>query len=171
MYILFYRRNYHYCQHTYQVSATFCTQTATRKATRIARGVGVQQTMVVHPNMAAAGPPRQPTTMPGNNQGEPVANMMKSTGAVLLHHFISTLQEWHEKGAPVDCGYPWSMEVIDAALARGNHMLATMKEAVMLIWNAVDYQVKAKLMCLKNGISSRTPPELEDISGRGHLLC
>jgi hypothetical protein len=75
--------------------------------------------------------------------GKPVSKLMKPTGVALLHPFSSNLQEWHEKGVPVDCGYPWSRQVIEESIKRSNHVSATTKEAIDLIKSDVDYQIKA----------------------------
>jgi hypothetical protein len=78
-----------------------------------------------------------------NPHGKPVSKLMKPTGVALLHPFSSNLQEWHEKGMPVDCGDPWSRQAIEESIKRGNHVSATTKEAIDIIKSDVDYQIKA----------------------------
>jgi hypothetical protein len=77
--------------------------------------------------------------------GKPVSKLMKPTGVALLHPFSSNLQEWREKGVPVDCGDPWSRQAIEESIKRGNHVSATTKEAIDLIKSDVDCQIKAGL--------------------------
>jgi hypothetical protein len=50
------------------------------------------------------------------------------------------------------------MEVIDTALARGNHISTTTKGAVKLILNDVDYKVKAKFTDLIKWKMLQEPP-------------
>jgi hypothetical protein len=89
--------------------------------------------------------PRAPPTANNshNPHGKPVSNLMKPTGVALLHPFSSNLQEWHEKGIPVDCVDPWSRQAIEESIKRGNRVSATTKKVIDLIKSDVDYQIKA----------------------------
>ena len=43
----------------------------------------------------------------------------------------------------MDCGAPWSEEVLAAAVEHGPHKGALSEEAIQLVYNNVEYQVKA----------------------------
>jgi hypothetical protein len=60
----------------------------------------------------------------------------------VLHPFAAHLKDW-EKGVPVDCGSPWTMEAIDLAVARGAHPTARTRDAIELVHKDVEYQVQA----------------------------
>jgi hypothetical protein len=46
-------------------------------------------------------------------------------------------------GVPIDCGMPWLWEMIEAAVEKGAHNLATMDEVIALIAEDVAYQLAA----------------------------
>jgi hypothetical protein len=60
----------------------------------------------------------------------------------VLHPFAAHLKDW-EKGVPVECGAPWSREAIELAVERGAHPTARTPDAISLVHEDVDYQVKA----------------------------
>jgi hypothetical protein len=43
----------------------------------------------------------------------------------------------------VNCGDPWSRQAIEESIKRGNHVSATIKDAIDLIKSDTDYQIKA----------------------------
>jgi hypothetical protein len=60
---------------------------------------------------------------------------------VLGHPFGKTLQQWRT-GVPMDCGAAWS-EAINAAVVRGPHIMALLKEAIAVVHEDIAYQVEA----------------------------
>jgi hypothetical protein len=60
----------------------------------------------------------------------------------VLHPLAAHLKDW-EQGVPVDCGPPWTQEAIQLAVERGAHPTARTPEAIALVHEDVDYQVKA----------------------------
>jgi hypothetical protein len=60
----------------------------------------------------------------------------------VLHPFAAHLKDW-EKGVPVDCGAPWSMEAITTSVERGAHPTARTPEGMQLVHEDVEYQVLA----------------------------
>jgi hypothetical protein len=58
------------------------------------------------------------------------------------HPFGKTLKQW-QTGVPVDCGAAWSLEAINAAIARGPHITALLNEAIVVVYEDIAYQVKA----------------------------
>jgi hypothetical protein len=82
------------------------------------------------------------------NQEEDAEGTTKSRPSLLkpmflmsvLHPFAAHLKDW-EKGVPVDCGSPWTMEAIDLAVAQGSHPTARTRDAIELVHEDVEYQV------------------------------
>jgi hypothetical protein len=66
--------------------------------------------------------------------------MRPSPLATLAHPFGQELKEW-EKGVDVDCGADGSREMIEVALQRGAHPLATTPETIQLFKEDIAYQV------------------------------
>jgi hypothetical protein len=60
----------------------------------------------------------------------------------LLHPFAAHLKDW-EQGVLVDCGEPWSEEAIHLAVERGPHPTTRTADAIELVHEDIDYQVKA----------------------------
>jgi hypothetical protein len=60
----------------------------------------------------------------------------------VLHPFAAHLEDW-EQGVPVDCGPAWSEEAIEIAVQRGAHPTARTPEAIELVHEDIEYQVKA----------------------------
>jgi hypothetical protein len=70
-------------------------------------------------------------------------SLLQPTPLVILGHpFGETLEQWRT-GVPVNCGAAWSMEAIDAAVARGPHITALLDEAIAVVHEDIAYQVKA----------------------------
>jgi hypothetical protein len=60
----------------------------------------------------------------------------------MSHPFGAQLASW-TTGVAVDCGAEWSQEAIDLAVARGPHPTAIAPDAIALVHEDIDYQVKA----------------------------
>jgi hypothetical protein len=70
-------------------------------------------------------------------------SLLQPTPLVVLGHpFGKTLEQWRT-GVPVDCGAAWSLEAINAAVARGPHITALLDEAIAVVHEDIAYQVKA----------------------------
>jgi hypothetical protein len=54
-----------------------------------------------------------------------------------------TLVEYSRCGVPNDCGPDWSRAAVKAAKAAGLHVSALLPENVTLMWEDIEYQVKA----------------------------
>jgi hypothetical protein len=54
-----------------------------------------------------------------------------------------TLVEYSSCGVPTDCGPDWSRAAVKAAKAAGLHVSALLPENVTLVWEDIEYQVKA----------------------------
>jgi hypothetical protein len=54
-----------------------------------------------------------------------------------------TLVEYSRCGVPTDCGPDWSRGAVKAAKAAGPHVSALLPENVTLMWEDIEYQVKA----------------------------
>ena len=70
-------------------------------------------------------------------------NLMLPTGPTLRLEDSPTLSRWSSEGCEVDCGAPWSEEALAAAVERGPHKGALSEEAIQLVHDDVEYQVKA----------------------------
>jgi hypothetical protein len=68
--------------------------------------------------------------------------MQLSALAIMSHPFGAQLASW-TTGVAVDCGAEWTREAVDLAVKRGPHPTATAKDAVALVHEDIDYQVKA----------------------------
>ena len=62
--------------------------------------------------------------------------------AVMSHPFGAQLASW-TTGVAVDCGPEWAREAVDIAIARGPHPTAMAPDAIALVHEDIDYQVKA----------------------------
>lgn len=74
------------------------------------------------------------------------------------------LRSFALKGVPTDCGPPWPPHVIEAALEAGPHVSALTPENTALIWEEIDYQVKAgfaKVVPLSKLIAGGFPHHLK----------
>jgi len=78
----------------------------------------------------------------GKQHNKLVRLLQLSALAVMSHPFGTELASW-TTGVAVDCGKEWSREAIDMAVARGPHPTARAPEAVALVHEDIDYQVKA----------------------------
>ena len=70
-------------------------------------------------------------------------NLILPTGPALSLEDSPTLSCWSSEGCEVDCGSPWSEEALAAAVERGPHKGALSEEAMQLVHEDVEYQVKA----------------------------
>ena len=70
-------------------------------------------------------------------------NLMLPTGTALLLEDSPTLSRWSLEGCEVDCGAPCLEEALTAAVDRGPHKGALSEEAMQLVHDDVEYQVKA----------------------------
>ena len=68
---------------------------------------------------------------------------MLPTGPALSLEDSPTLSRWSSEGCEVDCAPPWSEEALAAAVERGPHKGALSEEAIQLVHDDVEYQVKA----------------------------
>lgn len=59
-----------------------------------------------------------------------------------------TLMQYAHEGVPTDCGPDWSPAAIQAARAAGPHDIALLPENVTLMWEDIEYQVKAGFVSL-----------------------
>jgi hypothetical protein len=59
-----------------------------------------------------------------------------------------TLVEYSRCGVPTDCGPDWSRAAVEAAKAAGPHVSALLPENVTLMWEDIEYQVKAGFVTL-----------------------
>ena len=82
--------------------------------------------------------------------------------ALLLHPFADILDGWM-KGAPVDCGQPWSMEAIMVVVTWGAHLSTMTVEAIHLIHKDIDCQVQAGFRCIVDWaeLQQQPPPNLK----------
>jgi hypothetical protein len=62
--------------------------------------------------------------------------------AIMSHPFGAQLASW-TTGVSVDCGDEWSREALELAVARGPHPTAVAPDAVSLVHEDIEYQVKA----------------------------
>jgi hypothetical protein len=58
------------------------------------------------------------------------------------HPFAAHLEDW-EQGVPVDCGSAWSDDAISIAVQRGAHPTVRTPDAIELVHEDIEYQVKA----------------------------
>ena len=68
------------------------------------------------------------------------------------------------KGCPVNCGEPWSPEVIQRAREQGPHVTALIPENVELLWDDVTYQNGAEFVRIERAsilFRAPLPPELK----------
>ena len=49
-------------------------------------------------------------------------SLIKPSDAVRHHPVYDMLMQWSKEGCPIDCGEPWTIEHILAALHRGPHV-------------------------------------------------
>jgi hypothetical protein len=70
------------------------------------------------------------------------ARNQNSALAIMSHPFGAQLASW-TTGVAVDCGAEWSPEAIDLAVAGGPHPTAIAPDAIALVHEDIDYQVKA----------------------------
>lgn len=78
----------------------------------------------------------------GKNNKKKLMRLMKlSALAAMSHPFGKELATW-DKGVAADCGEEWSREAIDLAMARGPHPTATAADAIALVHEDVECQVK-----------------------------
>jgi hypothetical protein len=76
-------------------------------------------------------------------KGNKLVRLLKlSALAIMSHPFGAQLASW-TTGVAVDCGAEWSREAVDLAVARGPHPTANEPDAVALVHEDIDYQVKA----------------------------
>ncbi len=78
----------------------------------------------------------------GKSNSKVMSLLQVSALAVLSHPFGSELASW-DKGVAVDCGAEWSREAIDLAIERGPHPTAKEADAIALVHEDIEYQVKA----------------------------
>jgi hypothetical protein len=62
--------------------------------------------------------------------------------AIMSHPFGAQLASW-TTGVAVDCGAEWTREAVELAVARGPHPTAIAPDAVALVHEDIEYQVKA----------------------------
>ncbi len=80
----------------------------------------------------------------------------------MVHPFMPTLNKWRH-GIEVDCGPYWSWEVVEVAIARGPHPMASTQDLIALFKEDIAYQVKAgfcKVM-LWEDLKRLRPPNLK----------
>jgi hypothetical protein len=82
--------------------------------------------------------------------------------AVMSHSFGKELVTW-DKGVAVDCGAEWTREAIDLAIERGSHPTAKAADAVALVHEDIDYQIKAGLteVVFWDEIKEHLPPNFK----------
>ena len=68
---------------------------------------------------------------------------MLPTGPALHLEDSPTLSRWLLEGCEVDCGAPWLEEALEVAVECGPHKGALSEEAIQLVHDDVEYQVKA----------------------------
>uniref|UniRef100_A0A7S4NFY9 Reverse transcriptase domain-containing protein n=1 Tax=Odontella aurita TaxID=265563 RepID=A0A7S4NFY9_9STRA len=94
-------------------------------------------------NRAGAAMPRNSPVAEAQGTGEQVGKSLMQVMAIAdIHPFSDTLKEW-ERGVPVKCGRDWSAKAIRLAIKKGPHRSAMTPEAIELVHEDVDYQVKA----------------------------
>jgi hypothetical protein len=89
------------------------------------------------------------------------------TQRLLPRNLFLQLQQFCYNGCPAHCGPDWTAEVIKAAMAVGPHVGTLIPENAQLIWEDIEYQVKAGFVCMivaSNLIGENQPPNLK-ISG------
>jgi hypothetical protein len=95
------------------------------------------------PAMAELTPMQETKGKSKNRKRNQLKQLLKlSALAIMSHPFGSELARW-ERGVAVDCGEEWSREAIDIAVARGPHPTAMTPDAVNLVHEDIEYQVKA----------------------------
>ncbi len=67
-----------------------------------------------------------------------------STLAMMSHPFGAQLASW-TAGVAADCGAEWTREAVELAVARGPHPTAVAPDAVALVHEDIECQVKAGL--------------------------
>jgi hypothetical protein len=90
----------------------------------------------------------------------------KSTVKSLLlpRDLFLQLQQFCNNGCPAHCCPDWTPEVIKAATASGPHVSALIPENAQLIWEDIEYQVKAGFVCMiaaSDLFRENQPPDLK----------
>jgi hypothetical protein len=78
----------------------------------------------------------------GTKKGKLKRLLQLSALAIMSHPFGAQLASW-TTGVAVDCGAEWSREAVEVAVARGPHPTAILPDAIALVHEDIDYQVKA----------------------------
>ncbi len=73
-------------------------------------------------------------------KGKPTS-LMQPQPLAEVHPFMPTLKGW-QHGINMDCGPDWDWEVIEAAVARGPHPIATTPDAIAFFKEDMAYQEK-----------------------------
>ena len=66
----------------------------------------------------------------GVEEMETYLNSMCPKGLALHHPAAAKLLQYATKGCPVNLGKPWTLEMMAAAIERGPHALARVREAI-----------------------------------------
>jgi hypothetical protein len=89
---------------------------------------------------------------------------MYPTGLARLHPAAETLQKYATRGCPVETGKQWTINEIEAAIARGPHPSALVPEAMLQLENEVKEKVakgQARLLDWETLKREGVPPELK----------
>jgi hypothetical protein len=86
------------------------------------------------------------------------------TRRLLPHDLFLQHQQFCYNGCPAHCGPDWTPEVIKAATAAGLHVSTLIPENSQLIWEDIEYQVKAGFVCMitaSNLFRENQPPNFK----------
>lgn len=134
--------------------ATNLTKTNNRTATsrqKVEKTMNTQQNQTIHKQHKSK-QQRRSTKLLSITNATPIHPQKKSVksnkgkfrgfmcprGPALDHPFAETLLAYAETGCTVDCGEPWSLEQIEAAIARGAHSSAKEQDAAEYAWREAE---------------------------------